>query len=146
MRFMKEKFFLIKPEVAGNIADSDFIDRSARPPIVQKLRYQFDGWSGDDLITSIATFIVTKRLRAGIEREGITGASFADVETSTSDQFKELYGEKQLPKFYWMQIKGKLGEDDFSMSPKNRLVISLNALSLLKQFQISNAEVEPFGD
>jgi hypothetical protein len=122
----------------------DFIERSARPPVIKKLRYQFDGWSGDDLITSIATFIVTKRLREAIEGEGMTGVSFADVETFTSDQFKELYGEKQLPKFYWMQITGELGKDDFSMSPKHRLVVSSTALDLLKHFHVSNADIEPY--
>jgi hypothetical protein len=141
---MEGKVFLVKPEVAGNIADSDFIERSARPPLIRRLRYQFDGWSGDDLITSIATFIVTQRLRKAIESEGMTGVSFADVETFTSDQFKELYGEKQLPKFYWMQITGELGKDDFSMSPKHRLAVSSSALDLLKQFKIANADIQPY--
>jgi hypothetical protein len=141
---MKEKLFLIKPEVAGNIADSDFIDRSARPPIIKKLRYLFDGWSGDDLITSMAIFIVTNRLKLSLEKEELTGIRFEDVDIFTSEQFKELYGEKQLPKFYWMQITGYPGKNDFSMSPKHRLVVSSKALSLLNKFQLSSADLAPY--
>jgi hypothetical protein len=137
-------FYTIKPEVAGNIANSEFLDRSARPPKINKLHYEFDGWSGDDIITSIATYILTERLKSSLELEQLSGMKFEEVDTSTSDQFKELYGEMKLPKFYWMQIIGQLGETDFAMLDKHRLVISAEALAILNKFQISNAEIEPY--
>jgi hypothetical protein len=141
---MNKNFYTIKPEVAGNIANSEFIDRSARPPKINKLHYEFDGWSGDDIITSIATYIVTERLKSSLELEQLSGMKFEEVDTSTSDQFKELYGEKKLPKFYWMKVTGALEKDDFSMSPKHRLIISAKALSVFNRYQIENAQVEAY--
>ncbi|HEY9007343.1 MAG TPA: hypothetical protein VIM75_14480 [Ohtaekwangia sp.] len=136
--------FSIHPEVAGNISKSNFIDRSARPPKIAELKYQFDGWLGDDLLESICTFIVTEQLMSSIKNSQLSGIAFKDVEIFPSEKFREIYGEKQLPKFYWMQIVGKLGEADFAMSEKHRLVISAEALAVLTKFQISNADIEPY--
>lgn len=138
------KQYLIDPEVAGNVSESNFIDRSARPPKIAELKYQFDGWLGDDLLESICTFIVTEQLMSRIKNSQLSGVAFKDVEVFPSEKFKEIYGEKQLPKFYWMQVVGRLGEADFAMSDKHRLVISAEALAILKKFQISNAEIEPY--
>jgi len=134
-------FVMIHPEVAGTIAKSDFIDKMARPPKINQLVYEFRGWLGDDLLTSIATFIVTDRLRTAIEIEKLTGVEFDDVKTVISDQFMELYGNKTIPKFYWMKITGVQYVDDFSLSSENDLLVSPNGMNLLKGFQISNAEV-----
>jgi len=141
---MNDNFYTIKPEVAGNIANSIFIDRSARPPKIITLHYELDGWSGDDILTSIATYIVTERLKLSLELEQVSGVEFEETIISISEQFKELFGEKILPKFYWMKINGTLERDDFSMSPKHRLVISAKALSIFKRFQIENAQIEAY--
>lgn len=134
------KYYIIEPEVAGNIADSDFIDRSARPPKISRLKYKFDGWLGDDMVESIMTFIITEKLKEKLETEILTGYEFDKVEVITSEQFEELYSDKNLPDFVWLKIIGIAGKDDFGMSEDNDLVISEKVYKLLSGFQVSGAD------
>lgn len=55
--FQSKKFYAIQPEVAGNIAESEG-DLTARPPLIRKLHYVFDGWLGDVLLEALCCFIV----------------------------------------------------------------------------------------
>ncbi|MGA2224073.1 MAG: hypothetical protein ABSH41_06505 [Syntrophobacteraceae bacterium] len=138
------KYYQIEPEVAGGIGEHSEIDRSSGKMVVRKLHYEFDGWGGDELLESTPCFIVSERLAHEIERAQLTGISFDDVEVTKSDQFEELYPNRQLPKFVWLQIDGKPGQDDFGIGKDPGLVISERALEVLKGLGISNALVTPF--
>jgi hypothetical protein len=145
------KYYSIEPEVAGGWGKNTVHDESesAEPPFVLKLHYEFDGWAGDELLESSGCYIVTERLAREIERAQLTGAQFDDVEISTSgeyDDFQELHPDRKLPKFLWLRLVGKLGQDDFAISGL-RLVVSERALQLLTSIGISNAaSVTPFAD
>ena len=74
---------------------------------------------------------------------GATGATFDEVEVTTSDVFEELQPDQKLPRFVWLKVMGHAGHDDFGMSKDYRLVVSERVLEALKPLGISNALVEP---
>jgi hypothetical protein len=137
------KYFYVEPEVAGALGKDTVMDRSVHPPVVSKLHYHFDGWLGDVLLESFPSFIVTEYAKPELESAGLTGAQFDDVEVTTSDQFKEIYPGRQLPKFVWLRVVGKPGQEDFGSAPDGRLVVSERALEVLQGLGIPNALVTP---
>ncbi|WCQ97074.1 hypothetical protein NQZ70_09865 [Sorangium sp. Soce836] len=57
-------------------------------------------------------------------------------------EFEELYPNRDLPKFSWLQVTGDSAAD-FSLSAEFRLIVSEKALRLLRCFIIENALIEP---
>ena len=137
-------YFSIRPEVAGGLGPNTVMDRSAHPPLVSHLNYEFDGWSGDVLLAGFPAFIVTEDAMNKLMESGVTGARFADVEITRSGEFTDFYPGRQLPKFAWLQVTGRVGQDDFGLAGKIRLVISERALDVLKGLQLTDALIEPF--
>ncbi|BFO64213.1 hypothetical protein [Chryseobacterium sp. KCF3-3] len=133
---------LIEPEVAGSLGDQTQIDNSFFPPLIKNLHYEFEGWLGDDLVESFPCYIVTERLRKGIESKQLSGISFDQVLVSKSETFLELYPDRELPNFFWAKINGESNKDDFFITKKNILAISEKAYSLLKGYNIDQADVE----
>jgi hypothetical protein len=120
------------------------MDRSVHPPIVSRLHYEFDGWLGDVLLASFPCFIVTEDAKSKLMESGVTGVRFADAETTTSELFREIYPGRKLPRFAWLQVTGRAGQDDFGLVANKRLVISERALDVLKGLQLNDALIEPF--
>jgi len=139
------RYHIVEPEVAGGWGkNTEFTRTPGQPVIVHKLHYQFDGWLGDELLETTPCYIVTERLAAEIERAKLTGVSFDAVETSKSEQFDELYPDRELPKFMWLKVGGTAGQDDFGVTPDLQLIVSDAALAVLENVGISHALVEPF--
>lgn len=134
----------LEPEVAGSLGKDTQMDASIHPPLVKKLHYEFDGWLGDDILEAFPCFIVTAKLRTGIENNRLTGVSFLELKATTSDTFKELHPNKKLAPFYWMKINGQAGIEDFGLAKDYRLVVSAKAFALLTQFKINEADLEKF--
>lgn len=138
-------YYIVEPEVAGGFGEHTDIDRSSGKMVVAKLHYQFDGWLGDELLESTPCYIVSEKLAHEIEMAHLTGVQFDEVKVTTSDQFKELYPNRQLPRFVWLKVEGKPGHDDFGIAPGLRFVVSEQALQLLKRIGIANAaSITPF--
>lgn len=138
------KYFYVEPEVAGGLGPNTLMDRSAHPPIVKHLHYQFDGWLGDALVESFPVFVLTEEGAKKLQEAGATGIQFADAETTASTQFLEMHPGRKLPRFIWLQIVGKPGGDDFGIAAGGRLVVSERALNVLGSTQMSHALIEPF--
>lgn len=137
-------FQYLEPEVSGGLGEGTQLDSSVHPPLVKVLHYKFDGWLGDDIVTSFPCFLVTGRLRDKIENCHLTGVLFSDVMVNTSDLFEELHPDTILPKFYWMKVFGMAGKEDFGLAEDHRLVISSKAFNVLSQFNITKAEIEDY--
>ena len=139
-------YHIVEPEVAGGWGNNTvYIRISGMTTVVHKLHYQFDGWLGDELLESAPCYIVTERLAHAIDLAQLSGVRFDDVEVTTSDQFKDLYPNRHLPKFVWLVVEGIPGQDDFGIAPGIRLIVSERALELLKLFGISHAaSITPF--
>ena len=139
------KYYRLEPEVAGGWGKNTVFTRTpGKPTIVHRLHYQFDGWLGDDLLTSSPCFIVSENLCQEIQRAQFTGVAFDAVEVTTSDQFQELYAERRLPKFVWLKVEGKAGQHDFGIDPNLHLIVSAQALEVLKLGNLDHCEITPF--
>lgn len=133
---------LIEPEVAGGLGVQTQMDNSFFPPLIKNLHYEFEGLLGDDILESFPCYIVTERLRDGIELGKLTGVSFEEVFISKSETFLELYPDRELPNFFWAKINGESNIDDFFITEKNGLAISERAYSLMKNYSIDQADIE----
>jgi uncharacterized repeat protein (TIGR02543 family) len=141
------KYFILKPEVAGGFGENTImIDPSARPPRFSRFHYQFDGWLGDELLTTVACFIVTKNLGEALRSCGLTGFSIGDVEVTKSSEYERRTKTVPLPPFYWLKIEGNPAQDDFGLAAdrKFRLVVSEDALNVLKQHSLNHCEILPY--
>ena len=138
------KYYFVEPEVAGELGEKTILDSSTHPPRVDKLHYKFSGWLGDAILESFPCVIVTKAASDVLKESGITGVQFAEVETSISAEFREMYPQRKLPSFKWLRITGTPGKDDFGIADDLRLVVSEKALDLLRPLGIEHALVEAF--
>jgi hypothetical protein len=135
-------FYILEPEVAGHFGKAAIVDTSVRPPVVTTFHYELDGWLGDDLLETISCFIVTDRMRSAIERIARVGYEFGFVQATTSEQFRELYPDRQIPKFWWLKVTGKAGKDDIGLSTDNRLVVRAEVLEQMKEdCQLENCDI-----
>lgn len=116
------------------------MDASVHPPRVSRLHYRFDGWLGDDLLESFPCYLVSEWLSDAMRRSNLTGWSLLPVEVTTSAEFDELYPGRTLPRFVWLHVAD--GGGDFTLSAAHELVVSDQALQLLRQFNIAQADVE----
>jgi hypothetical protein len=138
------KYFIIEPEVAGELGEETELDTSKHPPVVKKLDYKFSGWLGDALITTFPCFAVTEAVANVISANGFTGVKFAGMQSTVSEEFGEMHPNLKLPKFVWMQITGERGFDDFGLSNDFRLVVSEKAQKVLQTAGIKNAITSDF--
>lgn len=135
-------YYVLEPEVAGELGDGTVLDAGQHPPTVSRLHYEFSGWLGDDLLQSFPCYIVTQRLSDAIAREGLTGCEFGIVHVSTSSQFDALYPGRQLPTFAWLRPVGIAGRADFAVGKDHRLIVSSAALTMLRRFCIDNCNIK----
>ena len=82
---------------------------------------------------------MTERTAREIEQAHLSGAQFDEVKVTTSEQFRDIYPRRELPKFVWLRATGTPGQDDFALGPDLWLVVSERALELLKRVGISHA-------
>jgi len=141
------KYFILKPEVAGGFGEgTTMIDPSARPPLFSRFHYRFDGWLGDELLTTVACFIVTKNLGETLRAGDLSGFSIGDVKVTKSSEYERRTKEAPLPPFVWLKIEGKPAQDDFGLAAhrKFRLVVSENALNALQRHSLNHCEILPY--
>ena len=134
------QFYVIEPEVAGGWGDHIVVDRSVEPARVEHLHYQFDGWLGDELLTTDPVYICTERVAAALQAGTLSGFRLAEVEVSCSSQFRELHPHRTLPPFRWLQVTGQAERNDFGLR-EGHLVVSDRALSCLRSFSLTQARV-----
>ncbi len=135
-------YYQIEPEVAGGWSEGTEADTTFHPPKVTSLVFEFEGWLGDSLVTSFPCYIVTEELAKSINHAKLSGYKLADCTITKSDTFNELYPNKKLPNFLWLQIVGEAGVDDFGIGKDLRLVVSATALSGLKKHSLNDCEIE----
>ena len=138
-------YFLLEPEVAGGFGPATTGNLRVRPPQLEKFNYEFDVWLGDPLLEAVRNFIVTDRLKERWIEAHATGVAFGDVEVTKSGEFLDLYGDRPLPSFSWLQITGRAGKDDFGLSPSGDLIVSERIINLLKEFGLKYCDVSEYG-
>ncbi|MGH7868849.1 MAG: hypothetical protein ACREP9_14760 [Candidatus Dormibacteraceae bacterium] len=133
-------YFIVEPEVAGELGPGTVFDRTSLTVKVIRLEYQFFGWLGDSIVESTPCFIVTETLATAIVAAGLTGAEFDEVKVSVSPEGEELI-EQPLPRWKWLQLTGRACQNDLGLSDDSRLVVSERALVVLRQHEFTDAEV-----
>lgn len=140
------EYFYIDPIIAGEMGQGTVMDRSVHPPAVSRLVYEVDGWFGDVVIATFPCYLVTEEAKRALLDIGFSGATFADVTITISDNFREVYSDVKLPPFVWLKVIGRAGRDDFGIGRNFRLVISERVLDVLDELGIPNADIKPLDD
>jgi hypothetical protein len=135
-------YYQLKPEVAGGWGEGTEADTTFHPPKVKKLVYEFDGWLGDSIVTSFPCYLVTEELAQSINNAKLSGYELASCKITKSEIFDELYPNRELPMFLWFKVVGKAGVDDFGIGTNLMLVVSDEALAVLKMHSINGSEIE----
>ena len=135
------EYVVVKPEVAGGLGEHTVREPTPNGTVIHKLHYVFEGWLGDELLTTSPCFIVSEQLAEAIRRSNLTGVKFAEVEISVSSRFREAHPVIDLPRFVWLRPTGTSGGDDFGLSEELRLVVSHRALVVLQTRPLSHADI-----
>lgn len=75
---------LIEPEIARDLGEQAQMDNSFFTPIIKNLHYEFEARLGNDILESFPFYIVTEKIRKGIESARLTGVIFDEVLVSKS--------------------------------------------------------------
>jgi hypothetical protein len=109
------EFYRLAPEVAGGWGEkTEFSNKAAvqqgldQVYKVVHLHYRFDGWMGDDIVAFNSTFATTERLASAIQRSGLTGAVFEEMDVSTSDMWHQYMNHVTLPRFLRLVPQGSV--------------------------------------
>jgi hypothetical protein len=137
-------YYTLQPEVAGGLGNATVMDTTVHPPLLQRLHYEFEDWLGDDLVESFPCFLVSEPLAARLTAAGLGTFQLKDVEVTMTPEAKELLGDNAFPNFYWFDVAGTAGRDDVGITLTGLLVVSDQALAVLREFNIDNCDVEPF--
>lgn len=143
------QYYLLEPEVAGGIGDmSEITYKDGMIDEVKFLHYEFDGWLGDELLTTTPCFIVTESLMGDIISSGLEGAEFKTIHMSLSEEFLDLYGKMEIPKFVEIKCKFVYEENmdnltsDFYINKCKDIIVSEKALNILRNHKLDFCKVK----
>lgn len=139
-----KRYRSLKPEIHGGYGKKAVIARETFPPTVHKLHYVFDGWLGDDLVTSFPIFMVTERLKDSIVSHKLTGVEFDFVLVTKSELFFDVHGDLELPKFWWMKVLGVEDIDDFLLTRNADILVSEEVYDVLREFSLNDCTISEY--
>ena len=152
--------YFLEPEVSGGHGEHTIYGSQADIALegisgkVKYLHYEFEGWLGDDLLESTPAFIVSSKLEIELENSDLRDYKLEKCLITKSDEFKEMYPNKELPTFSRFIPLGKIeieGENfknwsgnSFCLSPKGELVVTQEAMDFLKKkVSLENCYITP---
>jgi hypothetical protein len=135
------KYFVIDPEIAGEMGPGTEMDDSVHPPIVSHLEYVVSGWSGDDIVQSYPCFMVTPQLGEAIRVARLSGGHCEEHGISVVSEDNSTASASDLPVLWLLKVNGKPHSDDFGLTEDTRLVVSQRALDVLHKFSIANCVI-----
>ncbi len=151
------ELFCLEPEVSGGHGEKTIygteedIAKEGVNGKVKFLHYEFEGWLGDDILESTPAFIVSNTLKAALEKSELEDYKLEKCLITTSDEFKELYPDRELPAFSRFIPLGTIeleGENfknwsghHFCLSSKGELIVTQKALDFFKNFSIDNCDI-----
>ena len=136
-------FHRIEPEVAGGIGPGIDYDSTREPRLQGDLHYEFQGWLGDEIVTTSGFWIVTDTLAETLEASDLTGFELARVVVTVDDEYERMDHEHELPSWRRLVPTGTAGVEDFRLEGRTNLVVSDRALDLLRSGRLEHAELSP---
>jgi hypothetical protein len=134
-------YYIMEPEVSGELGPKTIIDVRPFPPVVSGLHFIFKGWLGDDIIECFPIFMTSERLKNKLITSSLSGFSVDKCEIEISEQMKEIQPGTLVPDFFWLKISGQYEKDDFFLNTDLKLCISENAYKLISTFNILNCDL-----
>lgn len=124
---LKMKYIKVDPEVIVGMGEHIVIDNSIYPPKVQNLHINVEDWMGDNIMENFPVYIITERLKKGLQATDFKGFKINNLELTIDEYFFKNYQlKKEIPKFYWLLVIGKNNKDDLYIDDQNILNISEN--------------------
>lgn len=136
------RYFVVMPEVAGEMGDRTILDSSVHPPVVTHLHCVFD-WPSDALVRTFPCYVCTAELWFAIARNSLSGVRSKPVTTDVSYTYTDLHPNAVLPAYVWLDVYGAAGIDDFALRPVASLVVSERALRVLQDAGMRHADITP---
>ena len=142
--------YLLECEVAGGLGEDTIIDAQKN---ILYLDYEFAGYMGDEILETIASFVVTFNLAKDIENNNLSGYQFQKIGISTNEGFYDFNQEEEIKDFglRLMPIGTvKVNKDntyqtwtgeDFCLSDTKCLVVTERALNVLKKHKMNYCEI-----
>lgn len=140
-------YHYVDAEVPGGLGQGSTYDPAVRAADSGPLHIVFDGWMGDDLVTTSPFWFVTERLAAALRAAALTGFELEPATASTGEQY-ELTTKRALPST-WLRLipVGSVDEaDDVVLEDTTELLVSDAALEVLRAFDLEDADISPAGD
>lgn len=146
------KLLRLEPEVPGQIGNNSIITyKDGRIDEIKFLHFVFDGWLGDDLVTTYPCYLVSEKLEHALASSDRTGFVFEHAEISVSRTYKQLYPDRIIPNFKRLMMQGTVlfkdseywewSGHDICRGNKGGLVVTEKAYELMKQFNINHCEI-----
>lgn len=133
----------IEPEVAGGLGPGIDYVREREPRLVGPLHYEFQGWMGDDVVTTSGFWVVTSELADALRASTLTGYELNEVVVTKDQQFDMFPTPRPFPE-RWERLvpTGEAGSAaDFALESPVDLLVSDAALALLQTFQVDEADI-----
>ena len=144
------EYYLLKPEIAGDLGDSsEIIYEDGRIKEVKFLEFVFRGWLGDEILKARPCYIVTEDIMDSFLKNGITGVRYENIKISFSEEFIDIYeNTSEVPAFVRIIPLNRLDEleptmvEDVYLDKYNRLIVSEKTLKILRDHKLDNCDIE----
>ena len=148
---------LLNPEVPGGLGPNTELilpnpDHKLTYPLIKNLEYVFEGWMGDELVTSHPVFLVPDVLGEALLKSGLSGFRLDGLIYRKSEQFEDMRPETVIPNFVRLVPSGSVltnkgcchywSGEDVCLTQIGDLVISLEAYKVIKNYKINYCDVE----
>lgn len=138
--------FWLEPVVDGGLGPGADYDGTRHPRLVGELAYEFEDWSGDDVVQTAGYWLVSDRLAQALRASELTGWALDTVRVSTSGVFEDLHPDGlEMPHWHRLLPVGS-PMDDVTLIGRTYVCVSDRALDLLRRFTIEHAEIRPVSD
>lgn len=141
------KYFSIEPAVDGSRGELTEYEPGYEDRRLESFHMDLDAWLGDDLVTCTPGFAVTRNLASRLAGSGLSGFELRDMYVSVSVEGTESLRRNNtpIPELIWLYPTGEPGTSDFAQDSDLLLIVSESALTVLHEFDIKRAAIEPYG-
>lgn len=140
-------YYYVDAEVPGTLAPGSSFDPALRATDSGPLHLVFDGWMGDDLVTTSPFWFVTARLADALRDSDLSGFELDPATASQSDQYEATTDRALADTWLRLVPTGSVDRgDDLALEGRADLLVSGAALEVLRSFALENADIAPAED